>query len=267
MNQQTQTVLITGASSGIGREFARLLAAEKHSLVLVARSAARLGELEEELRSEHGVEVHTLSKDLSQAGAAHGVLDFTRRAGLSIDILINNAGVGLYGDHVDQSLQRVDEMLRLNIDALSDLCLLYGGEMRRRGAGRILNVASAAAYQPTPFFAAYGASKAFVLNFSEALAMELADHGVTVSCFSPGPTDTGFFDAYDRQGQRTAHFEKSERDDVRRVAEIGLATLSSGELSRIVGAKNTLRAFALRFASRTMVAKISKGIMRASSQR
>jgi short-subunit dehydrogenase len=265
MTKKTQTILITGASSGIGREFARLLAAEKHSLVLVARNLLKLEELQLELRGAHGIEIHLLSADLSQPGAAQQVFDFTQNVGLEVDVLINNAGVGMYGEHLDLGLEEVNAMLRLNIEALTDLAHLYGTEMRRRRSGRILNVASAAAYQPTPFFAAYGASKSFVLNFSEALAMELADYGVSVSCFSPGPTDTGFYSGYDQQAQQTAHLAKSERVDVRRVAQLGLATMWAGELSRVAGTLNTLRTFSLRFASRAMVARISKGLMRASS--
>jgi short-subunit dehydrogenase len=143
--------------------------------------------------------------------------------------------------------------------------MLYGAEMKARGSGRILNVASTAAYQPTPFFAAYGASKAFVLNFSEALAMELADHGVTVSCLSPGPTDTGFFAEIEARGVSSAHFDRAARHDARTVAQIGLDMLDAGALSRIVGAKNKLRAFSARLAPRAVVARFAKNLMRASA--
>lgn len=261
MKRETGVALVTGASSGIGRELAGLLAARKHPLVLVGRNQDRLEEVATALREEHQVPVWTFPIDLAGAGAAEEVFAYTEREGLEVELLVNNAGVGLYGDHADIAIDRLGQMLRLNIGALCDLCLLYGAQMRQRGAGRILNIASTAAYQPTPFFAAYGASKAFVLNFSEALAMELADHGVTVSCLSPGPTDTGFFGEMDAQGVHNAHFAKSDRHDARTVAQVGLDTMMSGGLSKIVGAKNYLRAFSGRLTSRRMVAKFAKGIM------
>jgi short-subunit dehydrogenase len=267
-NATPGTALITGASSGIGRELARLLAARKHPLVLVGRNHARLEEVAAELRAQNGVPVWTLALDLARPGAAAEVFAFTRDNGIEVDLLANNAGVGLYGEHANITLSRIDEMLQLNIGALCDLSQLYGTEMKRRRSGRILNVASTAAYQPTPFFAAYGASKAFVLNFSEALAMELGDHGVTVSCLSPGPTDTGFFGQIDAEvanaGAKVDHFAR--RDDARRVAELGLDMLMNGQLSKIVGTKNYWRAFASRLAPRACVARFAKGLMRASRE-
>jgi hypothetical protein len=267
MKRDTGVALITGASSGIGREFARLLAARKRPLLLVSRNEARLGELAASLRDEHGVAVWTLAVDLGRPGAAGEVFEFTRKNGIDVELLINNAGVGLHGEHVDIPTDRLGQMLHLNISALCELCVLFGGEMRVRKSGRILNVASTAAYQPTPYMAAYGASKAFVLNFSEALAMELANHGVTVSCLSPGSTDTAFFSEIDAQGKQIAHFAKAGRQDARAVAEIGLKTVMAGDLSRIVGAKNYLLVWISRFAPRAMVARISKGLMRPSQPR
>lgn len=259
--------LITGASSGIGREMALLLAAEGHPLVLVGRNEARLEEVAAAVRTELGVGVHTVAADLAQPGAAQELFDRTKALGIQVELLVNNAGVGLYGEHADLSVSRITQMLQLNVATLCDLCLLYGAEMKERRSGRILNVASTAAYQPTPFFAAYGASKAFVLNFSEALAMELADHGVTVSCLSPGPTDTGFFGEMDAQGVENAHFAKSDRHNPREVAEIGVAMMMRGELSRIVGARNFLRAWSGRIVTRAMVARFAKGIMVSSKVR
>jgi short-subunit dehydrogenase len=264
MKRETGVALVTGASSGIGREFARKLAAQGRPLVLVGRDEARLHEVAGALGKEHGVAVRTLALDLGRTGAARQLFEFTEREGLEIEILINNAGVGLYGEHVELALERVEQMLQLNVGTLTDLCLLYGAEMRSRKSGKILNVASTAAYQPTPFFAAYGASKAYVLNFSEALAMELGDHGVTVSCLSPGPTDTGFFGEMDARGVGISHLAKSQRVDASTVAQVGLDALMAGELSKIVGAMNAFRAWSSRFAPRTMVAKISKGIMRSA---
>lgn len=134
--------------------------------------------------------------------------------------------------------------------------------MKQRRKGRILNIASTAAYQPAPFLAAYAASKAFVLSFSEALAKELEDDGVTISCLSPGPTDTGFFHDFDKRGIRNGFFDKDARVDARRVAEIGIRTMLQGKLSRIVGAGNYFQAASVRFAPRPMVANISKNLMK-----
>jgi short-subunit dehydrogenase len=261
MNREMGAALVTGASSGIGRELARLLGARKHPLVLVARSGDKLAELAAEIRAEHGACVWTFAIDLSRPGSAREVFDFTNEAGVAIELLVNNAGVGIYGDHAELAPERVASMLQLNVTTLAELCNLYGERMKLRGSGRILNVASTAAYQPTSWMAAYGASKTFVLHFSEALAMELAEHGVTVSCISPGPTDTGFFGEIDR-AVRSDHF--AERDGAAKVATIALDTMMSGELSRIVGAKNYLRAFGSRIVSRAMTARIAKGVMRST---
>ena len=259
----TPTTLITGASSGIGLEMARLLAARGHRLVLASRSATRLQQVAEALRREHGVEVHTHAIDLSEAGAAQRLFDHTRLAALQVDMLVNNAGFGAVEEHVAIDPQRLQQMLQLNVVTLAELCHRFGAEMKRRRSGRILNIASAAAYQPTPYFAAYGASKAFVLNFSEALAKELEDHGVSVSCLSPGPTDTAFFDSVDPQ--RIAgghHFGKAGRADAGAVARAGVALMLSGGLSQVVGPGNRALVFVNRFAPRAMVASVSKRLLR-----
>jgi uncharacterized protein len=193
-------------------------------------------------------------------------LDFTTSLGVEVDVLINNAGFGVYGEHVELEAARVARMLQLNVTTLTELCLAYGQGMKARGRGRILNVASTAAYQPTPFFAAYGASKAFVLNFSEALAKELEDHGVTVTCLSPGPTDTAFFGDLERRGLRNVHFEPAARDSAAVVAKIGLEALFQGRLSRIVGTKNYWQAWSARLAPRSVVASIAKNMMRATQK-
>jgi short-subunit dehydrogenase len=240
---------------------ARQLAERGYGLVLVARSEAKLREAAQALSREHAVRADVCPVDLSQPGSAQRLFDFVRERVGDVDVLINNAGVGLYGEHSQLSLAEMTSMLQLNVASLAELCLLFGKEMKRRGSGRILNIASTAAYQPTPYFAAYGASKAFVLNFSEALAKELEGFGVSVTCLSPGPTDTGFFNGVDRAGGATSHFDKGSRDSVATVAKLGLDAMLAGNLSRIVGVGNALRAFSLRFASRNMVANVSKNMM------
>jgi len=260
--------LVTGATSGIGLEMAKQLAARSHDLILVSRDSRKLQQAADAIKQSHpAVTIHTFAVDLATPGAARRVFEFTERLALQVDTLINNAGVGAYGEHVELDLEQLARMFQLNINALSELCALYGKQMKSRGSGRILNVASTAAYQPTPFIAAYGASKAFVLNYSEALAKELEDFGVTVSCLSPGPTDTGFFGDMDARGIANEHFEKSSRDTAQHVARVGLRAMFSGRLSKIVGAGNYWLAWSARIASRSMVASISKGLMRPSSSK
>lgn len=257
--------IVTGASNGIGFEMAKRLAGMSHDLILVSRDETKLQKAAAAIQEAHPtVVIHTVAVDLAVPGAARRVFETTQRLGAEVDVLINNAGVGLYGDHVELDLEALARMIQLNVTSLAELSALYGEQMKARGRGRILNVASTAAYQPTPYFAAYGASKAFVLNFSEALAKELEDFGVTVSCLSPGPTDTAFFGDMDRHGVSNDHFEKAARDTAESVARIGIAALFSGKLSRIVGTKNFWRAWSARLAPRATVANIAKGLMRAS---
>lgn len=256
------TALITGATSGIGLEMARQLAANAVNLVLVSRRASALEKLARELQQEHPVVVNTIAADLAVAGASAGIFEEVSRRKINVDYLINNAGVGIYGEHSDLDPESVASMLQLNIVAVCDLSHRFGAQMRTRGSGRILNIASTAAYQPAPYFAAYGASKAFVLNFSEALAKELEDYGVTVSCLSPGPTDTAFFDGVDSQGVSVGHF--AQRDDAAAVAGMGIDLMLRGGLSQIVGTKNFLRAFSARIAPRSVVAGYSKRFLGAT---
>ncbi|MCZ8100021.1 MAG: SDR family oxidoreductase [Burkholderiaceae bacterium] len=257
------TTLITGASGGIGLEMARLLAARGHRLLLASRGAQRLEQAADTLRRDHGVDVHTHSIDLSEAGAAQRLFDHTRRAELQVDMLVNNAGFGVVEEHVAMDPQRLQQMLQLNVVTLAELCHHFGAQMKRRRSGRILNIASSAAYQPTPYFGAYGASKAFVLNFSEALAKELEDHGVSVGCLSPGPTDTAFFDSVDPRRIAGGHFfGKAQRADARAVARAGVELMLAGGLSRVVGPGNRAMVFVNRFTPRSVVAAVSKRMLR-----
>lgn len=184
--------IITGASMGLGEEFARQLAASGENLVLVARSGARLEALAGELAAAHGVRVFTFACDLAQAGAAGRVADFIERQGLSPTWLVNNAGLGEAGAFDALEPGRVDALLMVNVVALTGLTRLLLPALRRAGAGWILNVASRAAFQPVPWFGLYAASKAYVLSFSEALHEELRGTGVRVTCLCPGPTATDF---------------------------------------------------------------------------
>lgn len=253
------TALVTGASSGIGLEMARLLAARKTEVILVSRRADELEKVAQALRSRYGAAVHVLAADLARADAAEAIHREVRERGLTVDWLINNAGVGIYGEHLDLAVGDLQRMLQLNILTLVELCQRFGNEMRARRSGRILNIASTAGYQPAPYYAAYGASKAFVLNFSEALAKELEDSGVTVSCLSPGTTDTGFFKEVDARGVKNAQIEK--RGTAVEVARQGVELMLAGGLSKIVGVGNYLKALSTRLGTRSMVAAASKRIL------
>ena len=232
-----------------------------HDLVLVARRASALEGLARELEAAHGIAVTVAPLDLSQPGASQQLWDLTEQQGLKIEVLINNAGIGVYGDHIALDPPKVATMLQLNILSLSVLCQRYGRAMARSGQGWILNIASTAAYQPTPYFAAYGASKTYVLNFSEALAMELEDQGVGVSCLSPGPSDTGFFKELDQGGVAIDIFAKGSRRSARTVAQVGLERLFAGKLSSIDGRMNRFKALSLRLVPRAMVARFAKELM------
>jgi uncharacterized protein len=193
MNQRT--ALITGASSGIGLELARLAAHDHCNLVIVSRDPDRLERVATSLRAQFGVQVRQEAKDLSSAtGASELCADLTK-AGIAIDILINNAGVGLYGSFAEQRPESIDGMVQLNVAALTTLTRFALTGMCERRWGRILNVASVVAYQPgSPYMAAYYATKAYVLSFSRGLSRELDGTGVSVTVLSPGPTQTAFDD-------------------------------------------------------------------------
>jgi short-subunit dehydrogenase len=184
--------LVTGASMGLGAEFARLLASEGYDLVLTARNGEKLTTLKKEVENLHGVDAHVLVADLTDERAPAAIHDHVRTRGFAIDVLVNNAGFGMYGKFQDSDLETEMEMVQVNIVALMHLTKLFVRDMVARKRGRIVNVASTAAFQAGPMQSVYYASKAFVLSFSEAIGNELKGTGVTVTALCPGPTPTGF---------------------------------------------------------------------------
>ncbi len=183
--------LVTGASGGVGKEAATILAEKKWNLVLVARSQDKLAELKKDLTEKIGIDVKVFPCDLSKNDAAHEIFNFCESEQIKIDLLVNNAGAGLYGPSVELGDKALD-MLRLNILALTQMCTVFGKDMAERKSGSILNIGSIAGNQPTPLFASYAASKSYVLNYSLALRHELSAYGVNVTCVQPGYIRTQF---------------------------------------------------------------------------
>ena len=246
----TQTALITGASSGIGADLARLFAADGYELVLVARSEGKLQEMAKTL----GVKTTVLPIDLSRPGAAKRVFDPLVEKSINIDVLVNNAGVGTAGPFIEYDVVKDDEMIEVNIFALTELTKLLLPGMVSRKRGKILNVASTAAFQPGPLMAVYYATKAYVLSFSEAIADELKDTGVTVTALCPGPTATGFGDAAGVNQTRLFTLMKpmSSAD----VAKAGYEAMKRGRRVAVTGMMNRLLVQSVRVSPRRVVTTI-----------
>lgn len=257
---ERSTALITGASFGIGIEFARIFAREGYDLVLVARSGDKLRLLASELEKAHGTRSLILATDLTEQGAAAYVLDQTTRADIEVDVLVNNAGFGQYGFFVENDLEECLRQIQLNVTTLTHLTRLYLPSMIERAKdgraiGRVLNVASTAAFQPGPLMAVYFATKAYVLHFSEALANELSGTGVTVTCLCPGATATEFHKRANACGMKLLKFGSM---DARTVAEDGYRAMMAGKPVVISGLKNWMLAQSVRFSPRRLVTAIAR---------
>ncbi|MEU8525180.1 MULTISPECIES: SDR family NAD(P)-dependent oxidoreductase [Streptomyces] len=253
-----RTALITGASSGLGAEFAEQLAAQGHEVILVARSGDRLTALAERLTAERGVRAHVLVQDLAEPDAARRVADRLTALGLSVDVLVNNAGFGTCGRFEEISGDRDHDQLMVNVVALVDLTheLLPG--MLERGRGSVVNVASNAAFQPSPYFAVYGAAKAFVLNFGLALRQEYRGRGIRVLTLCPGPVETAFFDTI---GTRKAAVMGSMTTP-KPVVRAALRALDRDRGYVAPGLGNALAAHLTPRRPRTLVAAIAERITR-----
>ena len=249
-----ETALVTGASSGIGEDLARLIAAGGRNLVLVARSADKLQAMAGQLSAAHSIEATVLAADLSDASASSEIARTLSAREITIDILVNNAGFGTAGAFALEDSRTHEDMLQVNVVALTSLTRAFLPGMLERKRGRILNVASTAAFQPGPFMTVYYASKAYVLSFSEALAEETAGTGVTVTCLCPGPTHTGF--------QSRAQIEKSRLFNLARpmqssdVARAGYDAMLAGRRLVIPGTMNKIGAQSIRFTPRALALKI-----------
>jgi uncharacterized protein len=255
MRLTEETVLITGASSGIGRELARCFAAEGCRLVLVARKKAALQSLADELRRACKTQSELLTADLAEPEAPQRLFDHLRVNGTRVDVLVNNAGFGAKGRFAEVAAHRQIDMVQVNVVALMHLTRLFLPPMVERRRGGVLNVASTAAFQPGPGMAVYYATKAFVLCFSEAVAEEVIGTGVTVSALCPGATATNFATT---AGARTSAFFDRNAMSAATVAAIGHRAFRQGQVVKIAGVKNRLLAFGVRLGPRAWVRKIAK---------
>ena len=259
MDNMKRTALITGASSGIGRELAKLFARDHYDLVLVARNSSRLAQAAAELQRQFGIAAKSFPVDLTSGSTPQFLFDQLAREGVTIDVLVNNAGYGKLGAFSEVSAEDSLGQIELNITALTQLTKLFLGPMLERKSGKILNVASTAGFQPGPLMAVYYATKAYVISFSEALANELQATGVSVTCLCPGVTDTEF---QKRAGtEQTKLFRQMRPMDAKTVARDGYRGLMKGKPLVISGFRNWLLAESLRVSPRRAVTAISRRLI------
>ncbi len=245
------TALITGASSGLGLYLAKIFAREGYNLVLVARNEQKLNELKAEIEGNYGKAVYVFPADLSKADSAQKIFDFTEQNGIAVDVLVNNAGFGDFGAFAESNLNKQTDMIAVNITALTRLCHLFMNPMIKRGNGKILNMASIAAFQAGPLMSVYYATKAFVLSLTEALSVELKGTGVTVTAVCPGPTKTGFEDS--ARLENSGLFKHLKNATAEEVAEFSYKALMKNKLIAIHGTGNRLTVTASKFAPRRLV--------------
>lgn len=253
----SKTALITGASSGLGVEFAKIHAGHGDNLVLVARREDKLNQLKNDLLNDYDIDVVVFPQDLSNPKSAGNIRDFCDANELRIDYLINNAGFGGYGYFHEIDAGRHDNMMKVNMLALTNLTRAFLTDMVKRKSGRILNIASTAAFVPGPLQAVYYASKAYVLSFTEAIANELRGTGVTATVLCPGATKTDFFDV---AGFDQSSFKLMGVASARSCAEYGYKAMMRGKVVAIHGIRNKLMMFTIRFSPRWMVRRIVRSM-------
>lgn len=259
------TALITGASSGIGLALARVVAADGIDVILSARSEDKLHALAKEIREKYRVKAEVIATDLALPGEAEKIYDRVVKIGWQVDYLVNNAGFGVYGGFVETDWMAEAAMLQVNIVALTELTKLFLPDMIARGRGKILNVASTAAFQPGPMMAAYFATKAYVLSFSEAIARELMGTGVSVTALCPGATKTGFQCAAGATGSRI--FDSRKLPTGADVATYGYKALQRQKRVAVHGTINKMLVYGVRFLPRRAVVAITKVLISRSESR
>lgn len=254
-----KTVLITGASSGIGKETAYEYAIKGYNMVLVARRTENLEAIKKEIEATHKNRVDIISLDLAKLKSAEELFQTVKDKNLQIDVLINNAGFGIYSDLINNETEKLEDMLVLNMITLSILTQLFAKEMVKMGGGHIINIASTAAFQPVPGLAAYSATKSYVMNFSEAVAFELKDKNVKVISVSPGATQSEF-GVTAGFGEDTTFFNKMPTS--KDLAQFIYRSMIKNKTNAIHGFKNSFLAFSNRFSPRKMTTKIASLMMK-----
>ena len=252
------TALITGASNGIGLELAKIHASKGDNLVLVARNISNLLELKKELENSFKISVQAIGKDLSKLNSAQEVFDEVKSMQIQIDYLINNAGFGDFGMFVETDWKKEEQMIQLNITTLTQFTKLYAKEMVKQGKGKIMNVASTAAFQSGPTMAVYYATKAYVLSFSEAINNELEGTGVSVTTLCPGATESGFQAA--AAMEESALVKGKKLPTSKEVAEYGYKAMMNNKVVAIHGLMNYIMANSVRFIPRNIVVKVTRKI-------
>lgn len=235
-----EIALITGASTGIGFEIAKLFAIENINLLIVSRDKQKLLKIKDEFENQYKIDVYTLATDLSSDSGVQDILDVVKSNSLIVNYLVNNAGFGDYGAFIKRSIEKYREMVHLNILSLTELSYYFGKEMVKRGKGRILNVASMAGLQPDPNFAVYGATKSYVISLTEAIHKEFENSGVTVSVLSPGATESNFMERADMGNAKLYASGVMSSVDV---AREGYNGMMKGKLHVIPGSKNKILGF------------------------
>ena len=253
------TALITGASSGLGTDFARQLAERGCNLVLVARREDRLRQVTAEITSKYGVTVDCITMDLAETGAPKRLYDQLFGQGRAIDILINNAGIGLFGEFTQNPWDTLHQMLELDMIALTYLTHLFAPDMVKRGRGYILLISSIGAFQPSPMYAAYSAAKSYVLSFGEALHYELRKTAVRCTVLCPGVTRSEFLAV---AGQRTTFYQRMTMMDSPAAVRIGIGAMLKGRSSVVAGTFNTLFALSTRLLPRQVLAWLAAWAMK-----
>ncbi len=254
-SQARTTALITGASSGIGYELARVFARNGYDLVLVARNKQRLNQLADELRQQFGTATKVISKDLSDEKSAQEIVDELQQVSIEVDILVNNAGFDVHGNFYETDMGRELQMIQVNLVTLTQLTKLLLGGMRERGYGRILNLGSTGSFIPSPLNAVYSATKAYVLSFSEAIAEELRGSGVTVTVLCPGATRTEF---QRRAGMESVRLLRLGVMDAKTVAEIGYRALMTGKRVVVPGLLNRVQILLARLLPTSVIVRMAK---------
>lgn len=253
------TALITGASNGIGLELAKIHASKGGDLVLVARNKSKLDEIKTELEKQFKVSVYIISKDLSLTNAAQEIYNETNKENIQVDYLINNAGFGDFGMFIETDWNKELQMINLNITTLTHFTKLYLQDMIKRNRGKIMNVASTAAFQSGPTMAVYFATKAYVLSFTEAVSNEVSDKGITVTALCPGATETGFQKAGGMEESKL--FKGKKLPTAKQVADYGYKSMIKGKTVAIHGIMNYIMSNSVRFTPRAIVLKITRKIL------